>query len=354
MLCDFPAILIAGALATYALFKLRRGALAFVAGAGGVALILFFYNAVAFGSPFFLSYQAYKFSVNSQFPDQAVGFVGLTYPRLRLLWDILIDPQRGLFFCNPVTDARHPGGWFSSWHSRHRAEFAVVIVTVRRLPSVQRLLRRDDHFVGRGHRDRAAANRCAIPFMVLALAFLPSAWDYILAPLALVSAFVMLMATAVEPHLPYEYLNPLRAFVWPAYLRADFAYNRSPYFGGPPIAGDSVAFNLGKLSGLPGAAHYCRSPQSGLARRCISCASWRRTDGLASENRGRGARDPGAVRAANGGCAAGASRARREHGLLGRYYRGCSPTAPERISSGWIGRLSSIRSRSWARCPIPR
>ena len=29
----------------------------------------------------------------------------------------------------------------------------------------------------------------AIPFMVLALAFLPAAWDYVIAPLALVSAF---------------------------------------------------------------------------------------------------------------------------------------------------------------------
>ena len=74
----------------YALFKLGRRALPFAAGAGGVALILFIHNKIAFGNPFFLSYEAYKLSFNSQFPEQAVGFVGLTYPRLHLLWKILI------------------------------------------------------------------------------------------------------------------------------------------------------------------------------------------------------------------------------------------------------------------------
>jgi len=64
---------------------------------------------------------------------------------------------------------------------------------------------------------------------------------------------MMLMATAIEPHLPYEYDNPIPDFLWPAYLRGDFAYNKGAYYGGGPIAGDSVAFNLGKLMGLPGA-----------------------------------------------------------------------------------------------------
>jgi hypothetical protein len=62
----------------------------------------------------------------------------------------------------------------------------------------------------------------------------------------------MLMATAVEPHFPYEYANPLRDFALQGYLRGDFAYDRDAYFGGPAIVEESTAFNLGKLARLPG------------------------------------------------------------------------------------------------------
>jgi hypothetical protein len=92
----------------------------------------------------------------------------------------------------------------------------------------------------------------AIPYMVLALAFLPANWNAAFAALAFVSSLLMLMATAIEPHLPYEYSNPFRDFLWQAFVRGDFAYNKSAYFGGGPIVGDSVAFNLGKLARLPG------------------------------------------------------------------------------------------------------
>ncbi|MGH7905114.1 MAG: PA14 domain-containing protein, partial [Candidatus Binataceae bacterium] len=75
---------------------------------------------------------------------------------------------------------------------------------------------------------------------------------YILGGLAVISVFLMLMATSVNPHFPYEYGNPIRDFAMPAFFRGDLAYNKDAYFGGGPIAGDSVAFNLGKLAGLPG------------------------------------------------------------------------------------------------------
>jgi len=63
---------------------------------------------------------------------------------------------------------------------------------------------------------------------------------------------LMLMATAVEPHLPYEYLNPFRDFVWPAYVRGDLAFNKSSYFGGLPIAGDPVYGRRGRDRAEPG------------------------------------------------------------------------------------------------------
>jgi PA14 domain len=92
----------------------------------------------------------------------------------------------------------------------------------------------------------------AVPFMVVALAFVPAGWNWLLTLLAAPSLLAMLMATSIEPHFPYEYDNPLRDFVWQAYLRGDFAYDRDAFFGGEAIVDESTAFNLGKLAGLRG------------------------------------------------------------------------------------------------------
>jgi hypothetical protein len=87
--------------------------------------------------------------------------------------------------------------------------------------------------------------------MVLALAFLPAAANFLLGALGAISAAIMLMATATNPHFPYEYDNPVRDFALQQFMRGDFATNRDAFFGGGMIVGDSVAFNLGKIVGLP-------------------------------------------------------------------------------------------------------
>jgi len=92
----------------------------------------------------------------------------------------------------------------------------------------------------------------AIPFMVLVLAFLPRACNWLLGGLAALSAFIMLMATATNPHFPYEYDNPVRDFALQQFARGDFGTNRDGYFGDELILPDSIAFNLGKLLQLPG------------------------------------------------------------------------------------------------------
>jgi hypothetical protein len=166
--------------------------------------------------------------------------------------------------------------------------------------------------------------------MALALAFLSDGLNAAFAVSALISALLMLMATAVEPHLPYEYLNPFRDFVWPAYLRGDLAYNKSSYFGGPPIAGDSVAFNLGKFAGLPGGAQLLP-----LAALWVVAALY-----LLNTLRAGGSTHTFrlSIAAATVGIAtlftppiAGTLLDRCEymggHGLLGRYYEGSRPDA---------------------------
>jgi hypothetical protein len=253
VLCDFPAFLIAVTLTVYAVCRLPLRDIAnFVLGAASVAIVLLAYNRAAFGNPLFMSYQAYKLPGNTQFAEQAVGFVGLTYPRLSIMWKILIDPQRGLFFCNPVLLLMVPGLYYFARRGR-TAEFLVTLAAIVAFVLFNASFGESIVSWGGGTATGPRQIAGAIPFMMLPLAFLPDGWNWLIGASGLVSIFYMLAATAVNPHFPYEYANPLWEFALPAYFRGDFAYNKDTYFGGGPIVGDSVAFNLGKLAGLPGA-----------------------------------------------------------------------------------------------------
>jgi len=256
VVCDYPTFVLAAGVGVYALWKLRdwRKIAPFAIGAGACALVLAAYNSLAFGNPLFLSYEAYMGAANAgRFPEQAVGFAGVTYPRLPILWDVLFSAERGLYVCNPVLLLAIPGLYFFWRRSPYRAELALIAYVIIGFILFNGSYGNSIIYWGGGTATGPRHMLSAVPFMVLAMAFLPKRLDPIFAFLALASVFIMLMATSIEPHLPYEYDNPLQDFLWPAYLRGDLAYNKGAYFGGGPLAGDSVAFNLGKLVGLPGA-----------------------------------------------------------------------------------------------------
>jgi len=256
VLNDYPVFLVAAAIGIYALFKLRDWThlVAFSAGAAFTAAVMLAFNWGAFGNPLFFSYQAFKLSPaeNRQFPEQAAGFVGLTYPKLRILWDVLLDPQRGLFFCNPVLLLSIVGVGYFARLRRWRAEFVVTVYSFVVLFLFNASYGQSIVSWGGGTATGPRQIVASVPFMVLALAVLPAAFDYLLGAMGALSAAIMLMATATNPHFPYEYDNPVRDFALQQFMRGDFATNRDAFFGGGMIVGDSVAFNLGKLIGLPG------------------------------------------------------------------------------------------------------
>ncbi len=256
VLNDYPVFLVAAAIGIYALFKLPRWThvAEFAAGAAVTVVIMLAYNWGAFGNPFFFSYQAFKLSPaeNHQFPEQAVGFVGLTYPKARILWNVLLDPQRGLFFCNPVLLLSIFGVGYFARLKRWRAEFIVTVYSFVVLFLFNAAYGESIVSWGGGTATGPRQIVASVPFMVLALAFLPAACNYLLGAMGALSAAIMLMATATNPHFPYEYDNPVRDFALQQFMRGDFATNRDAFFGGGMIVGESVAFNLGKLIGLPG------------------------------------------------------------------------------------------------------
>lgn len=327
VLCDYPSILIAAALGIYALIKLKWYQIAsFAAGAGGIALILLAYNKAAFGGAFFMSYEAYKLPGNTQFPEQAVGFVGLTYPKIYNLWKILVDPQRGLFFCNPVLLLTIPA-LVRFWRARRwRAEFGVTAFAIAGLILFNASFGESIVSWGGGTATGPRQIVAAIPFMVLALAFLPARWNYLLGALGLVSIFIMLMATSINPHFPYEYENPVWEYAAPAYFRGDLAYNKDTYFGGGTITGDSVSFNLGKLAGLPPALQLVP-----LAALWIAAVLFLIRE-LSASTRPSPMLAAAAIAAAAFfvpplvGAIAAKSGLAATHGLLGQYYEGLRPS----------------------------
>ncbi len=329
VLCDFPSMMVATALAVYALSKLPRklDVAAFAAGAGAVAAILLAYNWLAFGNPIFLSSMAYQLVPgNSQFPEQTRGFVGITYPRIRILWDILVDPQRGLFFCNPVLILAIPGFIYFYRRSERRAEFALTAFAVAAFVVFNGSFGKSIVSWGGGTATGPRQMTPATPFMVLPLAFLPEACDVILAGLGGVSAFVMIMATATNPHFPYEYNNPVRDFAMQHYFRADLSFNRDGYFGGGSVVGDTVAFNLGKLAGLSGPIQLLP-----LALVWIAAALEIAEDARLWLNRNRALLGSAVIAIAivvifvppMTAPLSDALLLKPRHGLLGRYYLGC-------------------------------
>jgi len=252
-LCDYPTFLIALTIAGFALWKLRsaKPLIAFIGGAGAIAALLMTYNKIAFGNAFFLSYEAYMLPGADRFPEQAKGLAGVTYPRLGTLYNILAGTQRGLFFCNPVLILLLPGVYFF-WRRNLRAEFVVVTAAIVSFILFNASYGESIIYWGGGTATGPRHLLPMIPFAVLTLAFLPKSLNPLFATLAFLSVFLMLMATAVEPHLPYEYTNPFRDFLWPAFTRGDFALNRNSFFESSPNSGNSAAFNLGRLIGLPG------------------------------------------------------------------------------------------------------
>jgi hypothetical protein len=246
--------LVAAAIGIYALSRLQgwKHLAAFAVGALITGSMLLAYNWVAFGKPLYFSYQALSLPENHQFPEQAVGFVGLTYPKARILWNVLFDPQRGLFFCNPVLLLSILGVGYFARLRRFRAEFVVTVYSFVVLILFNASYGESIVSWGGGTATGPRQIVASIPFMVLALAFLPAAYNFILGAIGAISAAIMLMATSTNPHFPYEYDNPVRDFALQQFMRGDFATNRDTFFGGGLIVKDSVAFNLGELLGLRG------------------------------------------------------------------------------------------------------
>jgi len=253
VLNDYPVFLVAAAIGLYALFKLPewKSIGAFSAGALLTAAILLAYKLGRFRKPACFSATRRSSSpTTAQFPEQAVGFVRPHYPKARILWNVLLDPQRGLSSAIRFAAIDLGVAYFARLR-QWRAEFVVTVIRSWCSSCSTRAYGESIVSWGGGTATGPRQIVASVPFMVFALAFLPAASNFILGAFGAISAAIMLMATATNPH--FRMSTTIRSAT--SRSSNSCAATSRPiadaFFGGGMIVGDSVAFNLGKSSASP-------------------------------------------------------------------------------------------------------
>jgi hypothetical protein len=241
---------------------------AFAAGLALGLAPLIGYNVAVFGNPLSVPYEQYaREGAAASFPGHSAGFVGVYWPGwsqfVAVLKEITIRPQRGLLYIghegwrvyatNPVLWLALPGIVWLSLRRSTRVEAALVTAMAVAYLTFNACY--GDSIVYWGGAWSVGPRHLVplIPFLAIPLCEGARHLWFLFAPLLLVSIFYMLLATAVEPRVPYEYPNPARDLFLQKYLQGQFGLNRQGLFDPlhRPLVGDSTAFNLGGWMGLP-------------------------------------------------------------------------------------------------------
>ncbi len=233
-------------------------AIPFTLGAVIGILPLVTYNFALFGKLFYTPYSVYAANPAGPFPEHAKGFLGITWPSLENLHYISFGLQRGIFPVNPVLTlliVAIPIAIFESKELKHlRAELVMAVTIMAGFIWLNTSFGAGIMYTGGGASVGPRYLVPMLPFAMLPLAALTytGLGRFALYFLGLISIAIMLMATATEPRVPYDYLNPVKdLFLW-GYTHGRFATEPYGIFSKNLMTDDSVAFNFGKLFGLPG------------------------------------------------------------------------------------------------------
>jgi hypothetical protein len=216
----------------------------------GVA-VLGFYNLLAFGKLYMIPYSVYGDS--GKFPEHQLGYMGVHLPDPRVLAKITFEPQRGLFYANPWLVLLLPALLVPFFSRKYRLETILCSVIVVAFLLFNAGYGESIVFWGGGASVGPRHVVPMLPFAVLLIAPLlgnrPLRFFFYAS--VLVSIAVMLMATATEPRVPYDYRDPVKRLFWDGYVSGRLSTHLYGPFGFGLVTRDSVSFNLGKLLGLP-------------------------------------------------------------------------------------------------------
>ena len=227
---------------------------------------LVWYNLAAFGKIFYVPYEAYS-KAGSSFPVYSRGFLGMRWPGfaqfLHALAAITINPPIGMLYIgvenwrlyasSPVLWLAVPGVAIMLWRRQLRPEGLVVAAMI-----IAYILFVTSY--GNSIYDWAGAAYIGprhiiplLPFLALPIYYGGRKLRFVFYPLLAVSVFYMLLATAIEPRVPYPFENPARDSFLPDYLHGRLAQNTDALFDPEhrKLTVDSTAFNLAKLARVP-------------------------------------------------------------------------------------------------------
>jgi len=226
VLIEFPALIPLAILSLYAFWFLERKWEIVKIGLGGLpfALLLGWYNAAAFGSPFASSYRYLgRFSEISN-----TGFLGFGRPSLEALWGVTFSPYRGLFFLSPFLLLVIPGFWYLLRDRRWRAEGLLWLSLI-----LAQLAVISGWYDWRGGFAIGPRNLLNIlPFFVPPIAACLLAWRA--KPLwralawglmAVSLGLVWIASVSGQDFAPLVIANPLADFYWPKFRAGDITRN---------------------------------------------------------------------------------------------------------------------------------
>ena len=232
---EYPAAIATGAIALVCLAApSRRRALGwFAAGAAGPALVLAAYDSICFGAPWS---NGYAWVADPRFAaGMSQGLMGLTHPRLSVLWALLVGSYRGLLLLSPVLFVGFVA-LVRMWRDELRVEAAICGFIVAYF-----LLLNASYYMWWG--GSAPGPRHAIPmlgFLALPLVRVrPGPLRGLSWALLVYSMATMLVVTLVGPEPP-ELADPVLGFHWKHLFENEVAVN-------------SGSSNLGLRLGLSGA-----------------------------------------------------------------------------------------------------
>ena len=223
------------------IFGVSAGALACVA-------VLMTYQYAAFGSPFAMGYTHYE---SGAFPWMARGFLGITFPRLDVLFKLLLGLHLGLFWLAPVTVAAL-FGLRTLWRQGDRRIAAAVLA----IPLYYWLF--NGAFSG-WHGGWSYGPRYMGAGVALLCVALAPAWNYanrkwqrVMAALAVWGFALSLMAVATTAQPPQSYRIPLTELIVPSFVHGHLSINQVSMLTPAEASHTRAAFNLGELAGLHG------------------------------------------------------------------------------------------------------
>jgi hypothetical protein len=210
MLTSYASIISVALLTLYATWAGRplREIAFFLAGVALPVALLAWYQKFCFGSMLAIA-NTYQ---NEIFSDEAMPLFGMFgIPRFDVMIKLLFSSYRGLFFTSPVLILSFLGFWFMAIGHRRRAELFLCAAIFFGF------LMMNSSF-NNWHSGWSIGPRYlipALPFLSLPLSLVFEKFPRTTSAIAIPSAIIMLLATAVDPQPPADVQNPLTQYILP-------------------------------------------------------------------------------------------------------------------------------------------